>query len=204
MATAACSAYASVSYNGTTSTSALITTVSGAQLNYAQVPITAGGGELTAPGAAPCSVSGSASGSTVPTTTFKPHKSGLSSGAKAGIGVGVGVGVPLILGAILGTLFYLRRRRRSSGSKTQRPEADEGNMPPPAYHEDRKEVPSSPGVVQPQQQVQEMPSGPERQELPAEGSMNEMPGNSTGQAPEKTDFRAELAGDERQGGPSEK
>lgn len=123
LAAAVCVEYVSVSINATTTTFWETSTVAGTELNYVQVPITAGGEGLASPGAGPCSVTGEGGGATETVTTKRVHDygngdenggagGGGNDSVAIGVGVGVGVGGGMMVVAVVAGLLWFRRRKK--------------------------------------------------------------------------------------------
>ncbi|KAK3710475.1 hypothetical protein LTR37_010318 [Vermiconidia calcicola] len=175
LASAVCSVYVSVSHNQTATESSTINTVSGADLQYAQVPITVGGELLENPGAAPCSLTGSIPSRT--TTSSASSGSGNSSQAvKVGIGVGVGASGALLLAGVVGVLIWRRRHRSksSTGADSDHKFDEECEHQPPPYPQTSRQR-----MVQPQRHMQELPVGHEVQELPNHTNIVELAEKAT-------------------------
>ena len=113
-----------------------MTTVSGTELQYAQVPITIGGEALTRGDNTQCSASASSAAAATTSAASGDDDGGLSGGAKIGIGVGLGLFLALLVGSIGWFLLRRRRIKKASGSAEGGSRDVEDKNPPPAYGSD--------------------------------------------------------------------
>ena len=150
-------------------------TVSGTDLQYAQVPITVGGELLANPGAAPCSLAGSIPSQTA--SSSAGNGTGNSSQAmKVGVGVGVGVGGAVVLAGVVGVLICRRRGHRSrssTGAKSNHKFDKKGEQEPPPYPQTPRHE-----WVHPALHTQELPVGHEVEELPSHTNIVELGGKA--------------------------
>lgn len=169
-------------------------------MQYAQIPITAGGARMTE-GAA-CEETGAA----VSARESSAGGSGASEGndttaLQVGVGVGVGVGVALLAGAIAGFLLYRRhaRKKAKAASAASHPE-DSKQPPPPAYDTSSPGTPMtmmSPLSPSSPHELQSAPFGGDSMvhgagELPAPEKRFEMGGEATGKVQRAESERFEL------------
>lgn len=173
---AACTSYLSLANGSTTVTETASRTLTGTQLRYVQIPITAGGEALTAADAQ-CTASTTVAANTPlpPTTGNVSSADDNNQGVRLEIGVGVGVGVALVLGGIAGFFLHRRRtRRKGTAGAADVEETKHSDQPPPPVYAATSPMSPAPHQQPYPAEIDSPSIGQQMGELPAEEKTLEM------------------------------